>query len=323
MKVFKFADEKQLTQEQKQVQKDLNEFVLKDVFSNLILEAKKSENENALIKAIEENKIFYTTDQIFTGDFNVRIISAIRNIGGIYKPKLQGYYIPVDNLDNQLKSLLRDKQQERQNTYTSLLQNIDKNLEKIMQNGFIAFANVVPAVKIIEKLTKHFSAVDKEPEVSYITKQIEEQAFIKKYTKNIDLSIKGVAESELVRLRNDIVKAQQEGATITNIESLINNKIDVSKTRAEFIAKQETRLFASTYQQTLSKQKGLTKFRWIHTDPRGARTEPRKGHIMLFERSNKGEIFDFNNPPTDPITKKATLPGEEFNCNCLAGIVLE
>jgi uncharacterized protein with gpF-like domain len=146
---------------------------------------------------------------------------------------------------------------------------------------------------------------------------------IDEYINNINFGIKGYSQERLVILRNEIIKAQQQGKNIVNIRDIVKNELKVSKSKAEFIATQENKLFASLYQEKKFTNIGLDQFRWIHTDPNSNRTDARKGHVMLFERSNAGEIFSFKNPPKDPITGRRVLPGQEYNCHCIAGIILD
>jgi len=346
---YKFLTEADFQKEVNSVSNTLKQYLKNVAFDSLEIELSNAMDENVIIQAVKRNEIFYTQDEVFVGNLKSRVISALQTIGAIYNRNLQGYYIPFNFLSDELRMAIRNTKEQRKSTFTTLLNAIDKNLATIGLASMLLGRETTPAINNIEKvLNNEFNTnvlftrfiKEKEKEAKEQGRQFSEkdvkkewkekqqdplfsQSFRDEYTSNLQLKIKSVAEEKLIKLRQELEQAQREGKTITNLQDVIKQEIDVSNSRAEFISKQEARLFTANYQIDRCKKSGTTKFKWIHTDPTGARTDPRTGHVMLAQRSNEGEVYDLNNPPIDPITGEPTLPGKEYNCNCKASIVLE
>ena len=105
---------------------------------------------------------------------------------------------------------------------------------------------------------------------------------------------------------------------------VIHKQFNVTLNKAKFLARNETELFTAKFQEIRLRKLGITKYKWSATGFEGhkdART--REAHWQMSERSRKGEIFDYKNPPLYGSNKKMCNPGEDYNCRCRAIPVFE
>lgn len=83
----------------------------------------------------------------------------------------------------------------------------------------------------------------------------------------------------------------------------------VTKSRAELIAVDQTRKVTTAMNTERMKAAGLKKFEWIHS---GGGAEPRALHVRY-----DGQIFDMDDPPViDERTGERGMPGQLINCRC-------
>lgn len=90
----------------------------------------------------------------------------------------------------------------------------------------------------------------------------------------------------------------------------------VTKSRAELIAVDQTRKVTSAMNTERMKAAGLRKFEWIHS---GGGAEPRPLHVRY-----DGQTFDLDDPPIiDERTGERGMPGQSINCRCKARPVVD
>lgn len=152
----------------------------------------------------------------------------------------------------------------------------------------------------------------------------EAQALKDELTENVSLSIKNFTDAETIKLRQLVQKNALEGLKEGSLVDVIRKQFNVTLNKAKFLARNETELFTAKFQEIRLRKLGITKYKWSATGFEGhkdART--REAHWQMSERSRKGEIFDYKNPPLLGSNKKMCNPGEDYNCRCRAIPVIE
>jgi SPP1 gp7 family putative phage head morphogenesis protein len=82
--------------------------------------------------------------------------------------------------------------------------------------------------------------------------------------------------------------------------------------KANFIARNESRLLMTTYKYKRMQNSGSTFFRWLTVV--GSPKHPvRPSHKILNRK-----VWRWDNPPIDEQTGKQVLPGQAYNCRCTA-----
>jgi SPP1 gp7 family putative phage head morphogenesis protein len=95
------------------------------------------------------------------------------------------------------------------------------------------------------------------------------------------------------------------------IETLIGNH-NLSQERAEFLAREEARLFSVKLKQIRYEDAGVTQYRWCCV--KGTSKHPvRHSHSVL-----NGKIFEWSNPPIVNEKGERKHPGEDEGCRCTA-----
>ena len=152
----------------------------------------------------------------------------------------------------------------------------------------------------------------------------EAQALKDELTENVSLSIKNFTDAETIKLRQLVQKNALEGLKEGSLVDVIRKQFNVTLNKAKFLARNETELFTAKFQEIRLRKLGITKYKWSATGFEGhkdART--REAHWQMSERSRKGEIFDYKNPPLLGSNGHMCNPGEDYNCRCRAIPVIE
>jgi SPP1 gp7 family putative phage head morphogenesis protein len=90
--------------------------------------------------------------------------------------------------------------------------------------------------------------------------------------------------------RNDIAKMLQE-------------QLDIGKSRAELIARDQTVKLSGELNRLRQQQAGIDQYTWRHSGKVNFRPE---------HKARDGKVFDWNDPPADGH------PGNAINCGCTA-----
>ena len=122
--------------------------------------------------------------------------------------------------------------------------------------------------------------------------------------------IKKFTSTQIQELRQIVQANVNAGFRAEKLIDEIQDRFNVSKSKAKFLAAQETKLVTETYAQTQYKELGITKYVWQAT--KDGRT--RDSHMHL-----DGTVQEFANPPiVDPKTGRRANAGVDFGCRCKA-----
>jgi len=278
--------------------------IFKDLFDFLSVEIKNAKT-TALNEALSEGQVRYV-DGYFVGKFSAKISSEIVKIGGKYNKVVKGYKltpgkIPQDIMasvaqgeikaESVKKGVFDILDQTEKNTQSLTYQmDLSKELDKIAADVDDQFIKAVPG-EIGIKAT--------------ITKGIKEN-LIESYNTNMNLSIKDWTEKAVERLREKVQKNVYSGMRADKLQKVLMSEYDVTRKKAEFLARQETSLMVSKYREERYKSAGIQKYRWSSSQDSRVRDRHRKLN---------GRIFSWDNPPiVDEETGRRAHPGEDFNC---------
>jgi len=117
------------------------------------------------------------------------------------------------------------------------------------------------------------------------------------------------ADEEVVRLREKLEELIKAGKNIKVIRDYVQGRLNVSKKRAEFIARQETRLFTSALSVAQFKAAGITHYIWQATGD--DRTRP-------LHKAHHGRKYAWDEAVIDERTGERGNPQESFGCRCVA-----
>ena len=280
----------------------------KDVITN----AKDSKTPN-LEKAIRSGRITFYRGQ-FTGKFNAKVVKELRSIGATKDLKTKGYKLLSARLPSSLKTVIDATAIRATKTLDTVLKRL-ASLTSAKIAGALDIKDIVDKglFDLDKKVTDNLKSITVSPELS----STERALFVKDYSENMDKHIKTWADKELLTLRKKVESNYKAGIRRESLEKDIQKRYGVSKTKAKFLARQETSLASSKFKEVRYKSAGSLEYKW-KTVAGSANHPVRPDHKEL---NNK--MFKWDSPPiTDKKSGRRNHPGEDYNCRCVARPVI-
>lgn len=276
---------------------------------------------SALIDAIELGTVWYDNGK-FQGRFNARISSALQRIGAVFSDASKSWLlshiqVPSDVRMAQARANIRYEELRRR----MLLTLNDVTPEKIDATSRTK-RNYEKTVTLMETDLQKTVAIHKAPEsaLSQIiieAKLTEKQKEIiaEEWGTNLDKYIKGWVAENVIKLRDEITPHVLSGGRALGLVKVIQDNYGVSLRKAKFLARQETSLLMSKFQESRYRDIGIQRYRWSDSHDKRVRHD----HHLL-----NGKIFSWDMPPvTNRKTGTRNNPGEDFGCRCVAIPVVE
>jgi hypothetical protein len=268
-------------------------------------------SEEDIIRAIKEGKITYENGRFKSnfknGKFPISISKTLSEMGASYNPNTKSF---------QINGALNKETQEA--IKTSIMDNFSfkKKLEEA-----IAFSGTQVAFEELFK-KKAFEDVYANIMKDTIT-QIKSNSFeipislnpeqeklvAINYTNNLKLTIKNFTDEETLKLRELVEEYTQAGFRPQALADEIEKRFDVSRSKAKFLADQETRLLTTAYAQAKFTENNIsTKFRWGSSASKVQ--DP-------FHQEYYNKVFSYDNLPViNEQTGEIGLPGQRYGCKC-------
>jgi SPP1 gp7 family putative phage head morphogenesis protein len=272
-----------------------------------------SKEGNAVIDALKSRKLYYM-EGLFTGTFNAAISRELRAAGAVKIEKAHAFRLPVVKVPMSWRIAAAESQTAANNLQKQVLQTLDTIQNNIGQakaglkiEG--EFGEVLTNLE--EQFKNSVSGVGVSGEMTPgMQKQIREE-----YILNLERSIKKFSEKRIPELRRKIQEHAMEGMRPDKLAKIIIADYGVSKSKAAFLAQQETSLMISKYRETRFKEVGSRRYVWKTSKD----SHVRKDHTDLNNR-----IFSWDSPPIkNKATGERNNPGEDYGCRCIAVPILD
>lgn len=268
---------------------------------------------SALLDAIALGMVWYEDGQ-FKGRFNSSITRAIRAIGGSFNLKSRSWSLSRDRLPTDISMAIAradNLYQELRRRMLVTLDNIDvQNVDLISKTQ----EKYEKTVDYMETDFQHITAREKIAIEAKLTPAMREQ-IAEDWGNNLDLYIKKWTQENILKLRQEITPHVLSGGRAQGLVKAIQDNYGVSQRKAQFLARQETALLMSKFQETRYKDIGITRYRWSDSHDQRVRHD----HHLL-----QGKIFSWDNPPvTNRRTGARNHPGQDYNCRCVAVPLVE
>lgn len=135
--------------------------------------------------------------------------------------------------------------------------------------------------------------------------------------------IRSIPERHLDDMRRLVARSQREGWTTDRLAAIIQEREDVSESRAELIARDQTLKANASLTQIRHEDAGITEYEWstsrderVRGNPQGLYPNSASDHYVL-----EGTRHRWDNPP-DNGDGEHVHPGEDFQCRCVAVPIL-
>ena len=276
-----------------------------DEFENAL----KSENIALILKEIKKGNISIDkSGNVKIKQKSVRISKALKELGSTWNIKKKIFKIDTKKYPdiNQAQAVKNDqvkknlerldeylitKEQDIQTKPMFVLpdEKVDVLIKDVIENVKIAIPERGQSFAIIKR-------VDSE-----VIKQFKDE-----YLKTTSLPINNMKQRAIERLRKKLLPlVMEEGYTQADLSQVIQSEFGMTKRRADFLARQETKLIKSKIIKDRAVNTGHTRYIWQTAGDQRVRDT---------HRALNGKIFDFNNPPIIDELGNRGNPGEDYNC---------
>lgn len=292
---------------EKEIKRLLDELIYKPLVRALEIPMREIYNTgNALLNALQAGTVWYREGH-FYGQFNSRITKDLRALGAVYNApsrtwSLEAVLVPAD---------VRFAQASADSRYDVLRRQVLRTIDD-MQIASIAKHSETTARygKAIEWMEGDFTKTVKAISIPPTLTDTQRELLAAEWGQNLDLYIKDWASEEILKLREKVQISAFQGGRAEGLVNYIQQSYGVSRTKAQFLARQETSLLMSTFQKNRYRDIGIQRYRWSGAND--ARERP--DHKAL-----NGKVFSWDMPPiTDRRTGARNNPGEDYNCRCIA-----
>lgn len=291
---------------ERQIQKIFDE-VYQDLFKLTKKEQELYNDVNAIVSAILNQQIGFD-DGSFFGQFNSTLTKELRSIGAKYDKTSKTWKLPSKELPQNIQMAVVQRQAmdaSLNNKALAIIDNIDIN-KIITDNGLN---------NIYERtITSMSSDIDKTIGIKVTMTETQRNIIADEWSENLDLYIKGFLDDNVSELRELVYDNTERGQRAENLVKSIESRYSVTKSKAKFLARQETSLLMSKMRETRYKDAGIQKYKWSTSND--VRVRPRHKDL-------DGEVFFWDSPPIVDNKGNRKHPGEDFNCRCLAIPIIE
>jgi len=289
-----------------------------------------------LEKALRDGSVQFTRGA-FRGKINAAISKEIKSLGGKFWKGAWRFVSP--QLPTNLQQAINDNKKATEQLEKNVNEAFDempKNITKMIKNMDIESLGVATldrySVEFKEVLNRSLAIMPKQTRNEKIRLRKEyldtKDKPIKKdrsklFANRVGDNSKDLAFETVAQLRRDTKKLIFGGRCREDIRDFIKNRLQISETRAKFIARQETALLTVEFQKLQYEEIGVEKYEWMTVGDhivRGYEPDDKADHKSL-----DGEIFSWDNPPSARhfSTKTPCHPGEDYNCRCQAKPIVE
>jgi len=302
-----------------EIEKIFREEIFKPLAKLLSIKEKEVIVKNAesktpnLEKAIKSGKVSFDRGRL-SGEFNSKISRELRSLGAVFDSKTKSYKILKSKLPKDIVtavSVSRDR----------LTKTLGKLNRAILGLSSAKIAEKLDIDSLIDKnifnLDKKIGETLKDISVQPKLTKTERAGYVKDYKENMKKNIVSFSDNEVKNLRKLVETSYKSGTRRPELAKKIQERYGVSKTKAKFLARQETSLLAAKFKEVRYKEAGVTEYIWKTVA--GSPGHPvRKDHKDL---NNK--TFKWSEPPiSNKRTGARNHPGEDFGCRCVARPVM-
>lgn len=295
------------------IEKYLDKFFLKEIYQPLMGELrdyrKIQNSELDLLKAIQSGRVNYYRGY-FTGKFNAYTSRALKKMGATWSSKNGGSFRLLSS------SLPQAVSMAVKTAESSWLKKNDIIQRKLKEIEGIDIAKAIDLRGIIDKalfnldkdLNKSFQGLVVAPKLS--KQNISDIS--ENYTENMQYYIQEFTEKEVVSLREKVKENVFSGQRYEGMVKIIERSYGVSKSKASFLAKQETNLLVAKFKESRYNEAGVDDYIW-QTVVGSDKHPVREKHKML-----NGTRQKFSKPPIVNAKGDRKNPKEDYNCRCTA-----
>lgn len=271
----------------------------------------KNASDKAVVSALRSGRIQYI-EGVFSGDFNSSITKELKSMGAKWNKQNKTFMMLPSNLPPSVSAMANEYNGMIKKVYAELQKRLDE--QQIKMEGLVD-DNPVHAKSTVNKVQIGFKksagqALGADSDLSERGKD----RLAEEYSENLKPYIQKFSDEMVSDLRGIVADSAQNGYRFDRLIERIQNRYDVSQTKAAFLARQETSILVSKHRQIRFEDVGVTRYIWRTSHD----SRVRHSHDEL-----NGREFLYSQPPiTDQATGARNNPGQDYNCRCVDEPVL-
>ena len=284
--------------------KDLIYIPLLKIFSD----SEKVENAKLsyLEQAIRKGTVRFWRGE-FTGKFSARISSDIRKLGGKWNAKNKSFTILLSRLPKNIQDRIRVSENQFNKKNKMAIDFLDSiSGEKITDINKISDFFDTKIFKLDENIKESLGDFGVVPKVT----KNERRAIAYEYTDNLSIYINNFTQEETDKLRSKMKKNVLSGTRYEDVIDSIQSSYGVTRSKAKFLARQETALMMSALQTQRYKDAGVDGYIWRCVV--GTKDHP----VRPMHKTLDGVFIKWDDPPIINKNGDRKHAGEDFNCRC-------
>lgn len=256
------------------------------------------------------------------------------------------YIRAVNQYMRSVKKIIEDEMPSLQDEYRRQLNEKDLNMDGVFDFasfitsfflGITSKLDKMGATGVLVKKLRKIGAITKKQEIAEWRRMVKKtlgvnlaedyysgeffDSLLEEWVhENVDL-IKTVPHDMLGGMRTVIAEGYEKGLSATEISKGIQERYAMSKSHAQFIARDQMSKLNSKITQKQHEDAGVTRYQWSTSGD----SRVRPGHDLLdgkiFEYSNPPEIMEWRDTKNGGYwvnTGRRCNPGEDYNCRCIA-----
>ena len=273
-------------------------------------------SEFNLLQAIKNNQLLYDgSGFVYTKTYkaNTNLTKELQTLGAVFNNKQKKWFINASVLPDEV-ILAINQIQAMQYSLATKLGNYTNQLNSanviLLQEFKTKFKEIYYNIieNVIKQNKQNLTAEGIAIKLKFDDVILEQIA--SEYTNNLQLYINTFTQEQITQLRQIVSNNVDRGLRKENLIQEIQERFDVSKSKAKFLARQETSLLTANIQKQNMLRAGIEYYVWDSSRDRKVRPD----HAVL-----NGKIFRFDNPPiVNQKTGARANAGEDFACRCVS-----
>jgi len=313
MKTIVLSPIKENSSDFEEIEEAIIELLKKELYIPLIQEigGEKdlvSNSSDELISAIRSGKIFYRSGQ-FKGRFNATLSRELRRYGAVWDKRQGSFLISQPKLPKSIRYAISASEEAYEKTVKKIDQKLNKLNPEIIADK-LSIGKLFDSVlwKINDQIKDTVKGVTTMPKLT------REQAdrLSSEYQNNMKIYIKDFTQKEIKKLRGEIIEKTLNGNRYESMVKKIQDSYGVTRSKAKFLARQETNLAMAKYKESKYTESGIDSYIW-----RCVVGSP-KHPVRHMHKALDGKEFKWSNPPVVNENGDRKNPMEDFNCRCTA-----
>ena len=260
--------------------------------------------EDPIVAAIKAGRIQYKSG-VFSGTFNATVSKALIALGAKFNKNTKLFTLTPELVPMAVKDMAIQYHNADRKLHEEALR-VLKSIEDSLDH-LVTSSSIDPTVTIgrIERGFKKsvgdaLGRTDMTPE--------SREELRKNFTDSLVPPIRGFAQDTIMELRKEIEANAETGYRFDTLVTRIQSRYDVSKSKAEFLARNETGRCVSMHRQARFEEAGVSQYIWRTSGD----TRVREDHKKL-----NGRTFMYSHPPiVDEATGRRDNPGMDYGCRC-------